>query len=52
MTSKRVPIFLGTHEANYKMVPICGVPISRLRTVEVGHTDKVGRTKAREFLFF
>ena len=31
--SKRVPIFLGTHEANVKMVPIGSVPISRLRTV-------------------
>ena len=31
--SKRVPIFPGTQEANYKMVPICLVPISRLRTV-------------------
>ena len=31
--SKRVPIFLGTHEANVKMVPIYAVPISRLRTV-------------------
>ena len=31
--SKRVPIFLGTDEANVKMVPICGDPTSRLRTV-------------------
>ena len=32
--SKRVPIFLGTPEALIKMVPICAVPISRLRTVK------------------
>ena len=32
-SSKRVPIFLGTHEANVKMVPIYTVPVSRLRTV-------------------
>ena len=33
--SKRLPIFLGTQEANVQMVPIYGVPISRLRTVSV-----------------
>ena len=31
--TRRVPIFLGTPEANLKMVPICRVPISRLPTV-------------------
>jgi hypothetical protein len=31
--SKRVPIFLGTQEANLKMVPIGSVPIPGKRTV-------------------
>jgi len=33
--SKRVSIFLGTHEALIKMVLIYPVPISRVRTVSL-----------------
>ena len=36
--SKRVPIFPGTQEANVKMVPINGVPISR-RTYCIASTS-------------
>ena len=40
--SKRVPIFLGTHEANYKMVPIGQVPIPPSHTVSCVIADGSG----------
>ena len=47
--SKRVPIFLGTQEANYKMVPICPVPIPPSRTVDAQRGNiSVGCVEQRE----